>query len=314
MRFDREMPCSGVEVYTEIKNGKAYLEWKFYVSEAEAELESESESDTCLVCLRIFRQEGDLAAECFHDIREEENAKTMILHPHLWGIADPYLYHWCAYLIADSQRIVDKAEGWLPLRTFCERIGKGWFLNGELLQIKGVKYRIGQCDAEEDDAANTERLRLDLECLKKMGANAICPDRITGRIAALCDEIGFVIGCFGEGNSLLFEEIFCRGIPTELFFLYKAKWSKEPFVHISREGLCRQPNGLYRILIYSNQKKVALYIDGILFGFLSGEAEFLFEELPVNARAAVLTAEAGECSESVTFPSSQFFHNYITFP
>ena len=53
----------------------------------------------------------------------------------------------------------------------------------------------------------------------------------------------------------------------------------------------------------SNQKKVVLYVEGVLFLFqsaASGDPEFIFEDIPVAKLPLHLAAEAGNLSISLT--------------
>ena len=86
---------------------------------------------------------------------------------------------------------------------------------------------------------------------------------------------------------------------TERYYYYQAKWSSEPVL----STLHRQENGLASLTIYSNQKKVVLYVDGLLFLFqtaTSGDPEFIFEDIPVEKLPLHLAAEAGNLSISLT--------------
>lgn len=102
---------------------------------------------------------------------------------------------------------------------------------------------------------------------------------------------------YGTGNGLFTRK---DHLPTDTFYYYKAKWSKVPFVYLCRNSLTCSENGYYRVTAYSNQKKVALYVEGILFEFQTGEPEFIFMDISIKHFPVVLTAEAGNCSMSVT--------------
>lgn len=112
----------------------------------------------------------------------------------------------------------------------------------------------------------------------------------------------------GEGDNLRSP---VDGSARELFYYYKACWSKEPFVYLSGDSLLRQENGNYQVKVYSNREKVALYIGGRLFEYMSGGPELIFQELPLKSFPAMLTAQAGDCMMSVT---THNLHNFITFP
>lgn len=58
---------------------------------------------------------------------------------------------------------------------------------------------------------------------------------------------------------------------TEHYYYYQAKWSREPVLYPALSTLHRQENGLLSLTVYSNQKKVVLYVDGVLFLFQSAQ-------------------------------------------
>ena len=79
--------------------------------------------------------------------------------------------------------------------------------------------------------------------------------------------------------------------------------SSEPVLYPALSTLHRQKNGLVSLTIYSNQKKVVLYVEGVLFLFqsaASGDPEFIFEDIPVAKLPLHLAAEAGNLSISLT--------------
>lgn len=102
---------------------------------------------------------------------------------------------------------------------------------------------------------------------------------------------------------------------TDLFYYYKACWSRIPFVHIcnvqrenvyshiektDNEQRFESAEGTITVTVYSNQKKVALYVDGYLFEYKQGPPDFKFEDISLKHCQTVFTAQAGECSISVT--------------
>lgn len=86
--------------------------------------------------------------------------------------------------------------------------------------------------------------------------------------------------------------------------------------------LHRQENGLVSLTIYSNQKKVVLYVEGVLFLFqsaASGDPEFIFEDIPV-AKLPLHLAGGGrkfkhfaDRDEALRVGASQIFHKCFTF-
>ena len=172
-----------------------------------------------------------------------------------------------------------------------------------------------------------EQMKEDLERLARMGVNAI---RLEGTGSGaerqncyevrafyrLCRRGGFLTGDLwirpenlpvyrglsGETAEDALLSADGRTL-TERYYYYQAKWSSEPVLYPALSTLHRQENGLVSLTIYSNQKKVVLYVDGVLFLFqtaASGDPEFIFEDIPVAKLPLHLAAEAGNLSISLT--------------
>ena len=85
-RFDRTAPGEGMIIYSCVENGKAYLEFQFFLKTDETDVD-------CVADIRVHDMSGKLVLEIEYPLREEEPAKGMLLHPRLWrGMEDPYLY------------------------------------------------------------------------------------------------------------------------------------------------------------------------------------------------------------------------------
>ena len=84
-----------------------------------------------------------------------------------------------------------------------------------------------------------------------------------------------------------------RKIKKDAFYIYKAYWSREPFVHLcGRRYACR--TGEYTaIKAYSNLSQVTLYVNGAPFQTKYGDKIFVFEHVPLGEGFTYLTAEAG---------------------
>ncbi len=335
MEFDRKGPEGGLEIYSSITSGKAFLEFKIHLQKIPTEeiLEqtegvSLAKSKDAHLDIRIWDREEHLVFFCRYPLGQEELAKGMILHPHLWqGTENPYLYRIRVSLMEREDYTADVLESVFALRTVREIAGKGWFLNDQPFQIRPVTYMIPTsaslfCMLNEN--ARKECIRQDLELMLKMGANTVCPigGNMDREFFRMCDEAGLLLwwcdkekkkGSTAKGEGLVKK----AGIPrfygtenslltlhsrsfTDSYYFYKACWSKEPFVYISAKSLTVQQNGNVQVMVYSNQKKVALYVEGTLFEFRTEGPDFLFQEIPVKRLPLVLTAEAGECSMSLT--------------
>ena len=202
---------------------------------------------------------------------------------------------------------------------------KGISLNEKEFQPREVVYRF---PPQISDAGTwEEQMRRDLDRLARMGVNAIRLER-TGSGAEgqdhcemrafyrLCRRGGFLTGdlWIRPENLPVYRglpgETTCQALLaadgrtlTERYYYYQAKWSSEPVLYPAISTLHRQENGLVSLIIYSNQKKVVLYVDGVLFLFqsaASGDPEFIFEDIPVEKLPLHLAAEAGNLSISLT--------------
>ena len=202
---------------------------------------------------------------------------------------------------------------------------KGIFLNEKEFLPHEAAYRL---PPQISDAGTwEEHMKADLEQLARMGVNAI---RLEGTgsgtegqdlcevrsFYSLCRKRGFLTGDLwirpenlpvyrglsGETAEDALLSADGRTL-TERYYYYQAKWSSEPVLYPALSTLHRQKNGLVSLTIYSNQKKVVLYVDGVLFLFqtaASGDPEFIFEDIPVAKLPLHLAAEAGNLSISLT--------------
>ncbi|MGI6110400.1 MAG: glycoside hydrolase family 2 protein [Eubacteriaceae bacterium] len=90
-----------------------------------------------------------------------------------------------------------------------------------------------------------------------------------------------------------------RKIKKDSYYLYKAYWSKEPFVHITSKRWAKRPMEATDIKVYSNQPYVGLYDGDRKIGELSGEKVFVFKDIPLHEGMNVFTARAGEQSDTI---------------
>lgn len=88
---------------------------------------------------------------------------------------------------------------------------------------------------------------------------------------------------------------FDRKTKKDAFYLYKAWWSKEPFVHICSKRYVDRAESETTVKLYSNLPKVALYADGKLLGEGQGGPVFLFR---ISLKGEIrLEAKAGDCRD-----------------
>ncbi len=85
---------------------------------------------------------------------------------------------------------------------------------------------------------------------------------------------------------------FDRQIKKDSFYLYKAWWSKEPFVHICGSRYVDRPEKITTVKVYSNCETVSLYADGKLIATQSGDKVFSFKvQLGEETKIEVVAAE-----------------------
>ena len=70
---------------------------------------------------------------------------------------------------------------------------------------------------------------------------------------------------------------FDRKIKKDSFYVYKAWWSNEPFVHIASKRFIDRTRNRITIKVYSNQNEVSLYRDGKLLETKNGQHVFEFK-------------------------------------
>ena len=57
-----------------------------------------------------------------------------------------------------------------------------------------------------------------------------------------------------------------RKLKKDAFYIYKAHWSEDPFVHICGRRYADRTEEVTEVKVYSNQPEVSLYVDGELEG------------------------------------------------
>ncbi|WP_276948781.1 hypothetical protein [Acetatifactor muris] len=330
MKFDRAAPGGGVEVNCRLENGKAFLEWEFYFDNREESCGIEDH-----IRLTLTDRRGETVLEGIRLFREEEPLQSVLLQPQLWqGPSAPWLYALEAVLADREGRCLDRIVRQLPLRSMgCMEIqGKReLLLNGETFSARMVGYTF---PAAGTGAARQQKIMEDMRWLLKMGANSIAVDMdveaVPDSFPELCDRLGFLLFYRRERNGywawaqdgeekfrIQCEEkvpsfrgeqdsLFRPGssAPTALYYQYRAKWSREPFVYIVPESIQRGESCNYTVKCYSNCDRVALYSDGSLFAFQRGEIEFVFQEVPARTPGVMLTAEGDGCSEALSVHKS----------
>ena len=89
-----------------------------------------------------------------------------------------------------------------------------------------------------------------------------------------------------------------RKTRKDSFYVYKAFWSDEPFVHIGGERYVDRVIGETTVPVYSNLPEVTLTVNGERITKPCDRVVY-FENIPVAAGEAVITAEAGGCTHAI---------------
>ncbi|WP_078549604.1 glycoside hydrolase family 2 protein [Litchfieldia alkalitelluris] len=91
---------------------------------------------------------------------------------------------------------------------------------------------------------------------------------------------------------------FDRKYKKDAFYLYKAYWNNEPFVHLCGRNYVERHEEVTEIKVYSNYDSVELYSNGELVEKQSGNKVFIFKlKLQDEHRIEV---KAGNCSDEIT--------------
>lgn len=290
-----------LKIEMEIKNGRAAVELS---------LPALSEKNIDGFLIYLWDAEGEPAFYAFHPAGEEDPCIMSLQHPHLWEVGEnPYLYRLEIYRRngAERERLVCMP---FPIRELTLMSGKGSLLNGRPFEPKAVYYEGVRVFGGGGEECLRERIKSRLIRLAGMGANTLVLGNPAGMseeealmLQSDCDRAGLLLiaGDDHFGNCISGETLFSsNGCPSAAYYLWRARWSSRPFVYIHAGSLQRQDDGLYRITVYSNQRRVALFVNGAVFGFLNDGPEFVFQDIPAKKFPLLLAAEAGGSNMSVT--------------
>jgi len=88
-------------------------------------------------------------------------------------------------------------------------------------------------------------------------------------------------GVKGRNNKGLIT--YDRKIKKDAFYMYKAHWSDEKFVHITSKRFVERTEEAIRVKVYSNCPKVSLYVNGELLETQAGDERiYVFENVPLT--------------------------------
>ncbi len=175
----------GLTVGSEIVGDKqALVKLHGYVSDAEA-LDQ--------VCFSIYDAQEKLVAEVYRSAEQDTHAELLLSDLHLWhGVKDPYLYTVKATLMRHNE-VLDEITVRHGFRSFHVDPQKGFFLNGELMPLRGVSRH--QDFFGLGNALTREQHEVDARLIREVGANTIrlAHYQHSQDFYDLCDEMGFII-------------------------------------------------------------------------------------------------------------------------
>lgn len=91
-----------------------------------------------------------------------------------------------------------------------------------------------------------------------------------------------------------------RKIRKDSFYLYKAYWSNEKFVHICSHRYVQRIGDTTTIKVYSNEPCVEIWINGEFLEAQEGSHVFCFEQVPLKDTYTLVVAKAGKNTDSMT--------------
>ena len=103
---------------------------------------------------------------------------------------------------------------------------------------------------------------------------------------------------------------FDRKIKKDSFYICKAYWSEDPFVHITGKRFAKRDKENMVVKVYSNQPEVSLYCNDKLVGTQKGKYVFKFK---VKVAGEInIKAVSGECEDCATFTKVDQFPDEYT--
>jgi beta-galactosidase len=153
---------------------------------------------TCVLSTSLLDRDGKAvqSAEATQQIAPageyEFVQQVSVATPHLWSVADPYLYK-VHTMVSEQGRVVDEYDTPTGIREALFDADKGFLLNGEHVKLNGVclHHEAGSVGAAVPERVWERRL----EILREMGCNAIRTSHnpYAAEFLDLCDRMGFLV-------------------------------------------------------------------------------------------------------------------------
>lgn len=314
MHFDTLALGKGLTIFSKTENGKTSIELTAFLENEEMRQAESKLLESLSVEFCITDQEGNRVSAVCVPAEQTVTVNSLLIYPHLWqGIEDPYLYKVTASLLKGDE-LLDQINASHAIRSFGYQPIRGFCLNDKPFIMHAVRYQLpSQLSA---NGLYQEQLQRDLTSLLELGANTVCLDLpcTDFYFYQMCDRYGLVVWqeltqkarlpiLAGTNKDSLFTQD--RRRKRDLYFYYQAKWSHVPFVHLCGHEDYLREGDTTRIIVYSNQKKVALYVNGILFEFKESAPEFIFEDVPLQKGNTIISAQAGDCYTSMTLQKAR---------
>lgn len=105
-------------------------------------------------------------------------------------------------------------------------------------------------------------------------------------------------GVKGRNNKGLVT--FDRRIKKDSYYVYKAYWSSDPFVHLCGKRYAQRTSDEITVKVYSNQPSVTLTVNGVELETKQGSKVFVFEHVLLKDGWNTLIARSGSCTDSMT--------------
>jgi beta-galactosidase len=90
---------------------------------------------------------------------------------------------------------------------------------------------------------------------------------------------------------------FDRKIKKDSFYLYKAWWTKDPFVYICGRRYVDRAESVTTVKVYSNCPEVTLFVNGKKFATKTGDKVFTFR-VPLKGKTKI-QASYGRCHDQI---------------